>query len=174
MSLRNSSQSILIPVAQIGELAPDDYVGLIDDTAVECLKARFAAEGQHTPIWVRQNGNAAKMRFSVVCGRHRLRAAKALGWNEIQIEVRADMHSTRADLVALQVIENLDRRVLRPIERAKFIMVRWCELAKSCVQSSTESQQKQAIRARWSALAILANTSTADRDAVDNTKTCGI
>lgn len=61
-----SAVSKRIPIEQIGELAPDDYVGLIDDQAVEHLKLRLAAEGQHMPIWVRQNGNAAKMPYSVV------------------------------------------------------------------------------------------------------------
>lgn len=162
-----SAVSKRIPIEQIGELAPDDYVGLIDDQAVEHLKLRLAAEDQHMPIWVRQNGNAAKMPYSVICGRHRLRAAKALGWQEIAVEVRADMHSTRAQLKSMQLIENLDRRVLRPIERACFIMERWLKEAEKLQEAAPKSQQQQAIRKRWDVLAETANTSGVARGAAD-------
>lgn len=114
-----------LPIAEIGELDPEDYVGLIEETAVECLTARLAAEGLLTPIWVRRNGNAKKKRWSVIAGRHRLLAAQRLGWTEIAAEVRAGVSSKRAELRALQVAENLDRRAMRPIERALFIMERW-------------------------------------------------
>jgi ParB family transcriptional regulator, chromosome partitioning protein len=167
MVLFSSFKSRPIPIEQIGELGPDDYVGLVDDTAVEHLKARFAAEGQHTPIWVRQNGNAAKVRYSVVCGRHRLHAARALGWQEIAVEVRADKSSTSAELKRLQLIENLDRRTPRPIERACFIMERWSDLAKNHVANGAKSQQEQAIRARWDVLATVDNMPGAERQQVD-------
>lgn len=116
---------LTLPIGDIGDLPADSYVGLIDDTAVECLKARLSAEGLHTPIWVRKNGNAAKQRYSVIAGRHRLRAACALGWTEIAAEVRAQADSQPDELRRLQLVENLDRRVMRPIERACHIMVRW-------------------------------------------------
>ena len=114
-----------LEIAEIGELEAEDYVGLIDETAVECLKARLAIEGLLTPIWVRRNGNAAKARWSVIAGRHRLLAAKRLGWTEITAEQRAGDTSRRPELRALQVAENLDRRTLRPIEYALFVMDRW-------------------------------------------------
>ncbi|MCX7283655.1 MAG: ParB N-terminal domain-containing protein [Novosphingobium sp.] len=114
-----------VPIEQVGELPADHYVGLIDDQAIAHLAVRLAAEGLHNAIWVRQNGNAAKARFSVIAGRHRLRAARALGWTEIEVEVRAGQASTTAELKRLQLIENLDRRTPRPIERACLIMERW-------------------------------------------------
>lgn len=113
------------PIDEIGELAPEQYVGLIDEAAIECLVARIAVEGLHTPIWVRRNGNAAKTPWSVIAGRHRLLAVKRLGWTVIQIDTRADAASGVDVLHRLQVAENLDRRVLRPIERALNVMVRW-------------------------------------------------
>lgn len=118
-------ETLMLPISDIGDLPADSYVGLIDDTAVECLKARLSAEGLHTPIWVRKNGNAAKVPYSVIAGRHRLRAARALGWSEIAAEVRAQADSQPDKLRGLQLVENLDRRVMRPIERACHIMVRW-------------------------------------------------
>lgn len=126
-----SAASMFVPIAQIGELAPDDYVGMIDDAAVTHMVARLDAEGLLTPIWVRKNGNAAAKRYSVIAGRHRLRAAIALRWTDILVEVRAGQDSTSAELRRLQLVENLDRRTPRPIERACLIMERWQSEARS-------------------------------------------
>lgn len=156
-----------VPIGQIDELPADDYVGLIDEEAVAHLAVRLDAEGLHNAIWVKQNGNAAKTRFSVIAGRHRLRAARALGWTEIKIEVRACSSADRAELKRLQLAENLDRRILRPIERACFVMERWFEAAKALPIPASESQQTRANRVRWSGLAILANTPLGDRQAAD-------
>ena len=118
-------ETLMLPIADIGELPADSYVGLIDKAGVECLKVRLSAEGLRTPIWIRKNGNAAKVPYSVIAGRHRLLAARALGWSEIAAEIRAGSGSTLGELRALQLAENLDRRVMRPIERACHIMDRW-------------------------------------------------
>lgn len=158
-----------LSIDSIGELKPEDYVGMIDDAAVACLKARLAVEPLHTPIWVRRNGNAAKGKpFSVIAGRHRLRAAIALGWREIAAEVRAGPDSKPEELRRLQLAENLDRRVLRPIERACFIMERWRDAAQQLPATSPKNQQAKAAEKRWlSALATVANAPKADRDAID-------
>ena len=160
-------ESKFAPIDQIGELPADDYVGLIDEEAVAQLMVRLDVESLHNAIWVRQNGNAAKTRFSVIAGRHRLRAARALGWTEIKIEIRASASADRADLKRLQLAENLDRRTLRPIERACFIMERWADAAKALPSASQDNQQTQAIRSRWSVLAATGNTPTNDRKAAD-------
>lgn len=158
---------LTLPIADIGELPADHYVGLIDDGAVACLTARFAAEGLLTPIWVRRNGNAAKNPWSVIAGRHRLRAAVQLGWAEIAAEERAGPDSTPDQLRCLQIAENLDRPVLRPIERACYLMERWREAATRIVPSVAHNQQSDAIRQRWSASATIANTAAGDVQAVD-------
>lgn len=60
--------SQLIPISDIGELKAEEYVGLIDRAAIECLKVRLEADGLLTPIWVRKNGNAKKgARFGCDC-----------------------------------------------------------------------------------------------------------
>ncbi len=158
---------VMLPIAEIGELDEASYVGLVLEDAVKHLAERMAAEGQHNPIWVRRNGNAAKVRHSVIAGRHRLRAAKSLGWSEIAAEVRAGPDSDVPALKRLQLAENLDRRVLRPIERACFIMERWEQAARDLTRSEPTSQQSQAIRARWDVLAGSANTHGIDRKAAD-------
>ncbi|KAK0361013.1 hypothetical protein LTR94_025030 [Friedmanniomyces endolithicus] len=124
-------QHMLLDVKSIGELDQDDYIGLIDDTAVECLVVRLRIEALEMPIWVRRNGNRAEKKWSVIAGRHRLRAAQALGWTAIAAEERAGPESSRDELQRLQLVENLDRRVMRPIERALSIMCRWRSVAAS-------------------------------------------
>lgn len=147
-----SAVSELIPIAEIGELKAEDYVGLIDREAIESLKVRLAAEGLHTPIWLRRNGNAWKgARYSVIAGRHRLIAASELGWTEIAAEVRAGPDSKPDRIKALQLIENLDRRIPRPIERACLIMERWRVVAATINPSVPANQQAAAARKRWSA-----------------------
>ena len=152
-----------IPLDQIGELPAELYVGLIDDDAVNCLVARLGVEPLRTPIWVRQNGNKHKSRYSVVAGRHRLRAAKALGWEAIAAEVRADPSTSKEEIRRLQLAENLDRRVLRPIERALGFMHRWWECAGQVPSRPADSQQAQAAQARWAASASVANAVEVDR-----------
>jgi len=159
--------ALSVPIRDIGELEPAFYVGLIDETAIACLKVRLAAEGLATPIWVRKNGNAAKTPYSVIAGRHRLRAGTALGWSAIAVEVRAGPDSKADELRRLQLVENLDRRVLRPIERACFIMERWREASLSLPPSKPISQQESAARHRWSALATVANTPRTEALAID-------
>lgn len=156
-----------LPIPEIGELGASDYVGLIEEAAVECLAARLEIEGLHTPIWVRRNGNAAKVRWSVIAGRHRLLAARSLGWTEIAAEERAGPGSKSVELRRLQVIENLDRRTMRPIERALFLMDRWREVAATLPSPVPTSQQESAVRERWAYCSPLANTPVADRTLAD-------
>lgn len=163
--MKHVAQSL--PIASIGELEPEDYVGLIDDDAVACLSVRLAIEGLQTSIWVRHNGDEAAMPWSVIAGRHRLRAAIQLGWTEISAEQRADENSAPADLRRLQIVENLDRRDLRPIERALFVMERWSEAAQRVIPTAPKNQQSQAIRARWSVWDACSQTSLNDRRLID-------
>lgn len=156
--------SFAVPIADVGELPADQYVGLIDPEAIACLTVRLAAQGLLTPIWVRRNGNAAKHRWSVIAGRHRLLAAAQLGWTEIAAQQRADASASPDKLRRLQIAENLDRRDLRPIERARFVMDRWCEAASRILPDQPASQQSRAIRTRWEAVS---HTPVGARRAVD-------
>ncbi len=158
-----SAVSQLVPIAEIGELKAEDYVGLIDREAIESLKVRLAAEGLHTPIWLRGNGNAWKgARYSVIAGRHRLIAARELGWTEIAAEVRAGPDSKPDRIKVLQLIENLDRRIPRPIERACLIMERWRAVAATVEPSVPNSQQAAAIRQRWGVSDSVSDTELVD------------
>lgn len=155
-------------IADIGELDPEDYVGLIDEEAVACLSARLAVEGLLTPIWVRWNGDGAETPWSVIAGRHRLRAAVQLGWTEISAEQRADAKTAMDDLRRLQIAENLDRRDLRPIERALFVIARWTASAQRIMPPLPENQQSEAVRTRWTLWEAISQTSECNRRLVDD------
>ena len=165
-----------LPIADIGELDADAYVGLIDEAAVSCLVARLALECLKTPIWVRRNGNKAPFPYSVVAGRHRLRAARALGWETILAEEKAGPKSTIEDLRALQLVENLDRRTLRPIEQALNIVERWRQAASLLPNHEATNQQGRAIMERWAEFAAVANTPAPAKSAIDEAcaNACGI
>lgn len=171
-----TASTLSIQLAEIGELPADQYVGLIDETAIACLSVRLAAHGLLTPIWLRRNGNAAAKPWSVIAGRHRLRAASALGWAEIEAVEKAGPGSDDEQLRALQVTENLDRRSLRPIERAGHIMERWRVAANSTSPGNPKNQQAAAIRARWSVSATIADAPAGAVELIDNVAAaeCGI
>lgn len=156
----------------IGEIAEGEHIGLIDEGALACLTARLAIEGQCIPALVRRNGNRAAHPWTLVAGRHRYRAAMALGWATLDAVQCADERDGADVLKRIQVAENLDRRVLRPIERALHIMHRWGEIAATMPVSATvaDTQQRAAIRARWSVSATVADTSAVDAKVAE---TCG-
>ena len=110
-----------LPVAAIGE---GERLGLIDPAAVVSLKARFAAEGQIVPILVKRNGDQEQNPWTLIAGRHRLLAARELGWSHIDAIQSAGEHDGREVVEGIETAENLDRRVLRPIERAILLAAR--------------------------------------------------
>ena len=76
------------------------------------------ADCQHTPIQVKRNGNAAKLRWTLVAGLHRLRGAQQIGWSEIDAIQVADASASDTELRRLELAENLSHRFRRPIERS--------------------------------------------------------
>lgn len=110
-----------LPIATIGE---GERLGLIDSAAVVSLKARFAAEGQIVPILVKRNGDQDPTEWTLIAGRHRLLAARELGWMHIDAIQSAGEHDGREVVERIETAENLDRRVLRPIERAILLAAR--------------------------------------------------
>ena len=78
----------------------------------------MASEGQHDPIHVKRNGNAAKVPWTLVAGLHRLRGAEGNGWSNVDAIQVAEAGATDADLRRLELSENADHLQRRPIERA--------------------------------------------------------
>lgn len=127
--------------ARIGFYHADHAAGLAES---------MASDGQHDPIHVRRNGNAAKQPWTLIAGRHRIGAATSLGWTHINAIQIADANTDRATLLRMELSENLDHRNPRPIERALFIQA-LAELEEAADHPGHEGERSQdrAIRVRW-------------------------
>ncbi|WP_374410621.1 ParB N-terminal domain-containing protein [Novosphingobium colocasiae] len=102
----------------IDSIAIGERIGFFSGAHAARLGSSMAEAGQHTPIHVRRNGNAAKLRWTLVAGLHRLRGAKAIGWSHIDAKQVADAATRDDELRRLELAENLSHRHPRPIERA--------------------------------------------------------
>lgn len=96
----------------------------LDPAQVEALSDLFSSQGQTVPIEVVElNG-----RYRLVFGRHRLGAAKLIGWRTIRAIVKepADFAS-EAEITLREITENLAHRALSVLDRAVDI-ARWREI----------------------------------------------
>ena len=83
-----------------------------DDDKLNDLKASIKEKGVLQPILVRSKG----AQYEVIAGERRLKAARALGLDEIPAIIR-DVSDQEAFVIAL--IENIQREELNPIEEAE-------------------------------------------------------
>ena len=83
-----------------------------DDDKLNDLKASIKERGVLQPILVRRKGS----QYEVIAGERRLKAARALGLDEIPAIVR-DVSDQEAFVIAL--IENIQREELNPVEEAE-------------------------------------------------------
>lgn len=105
----------------------------VDAGAVTRLVASMGRIGLLTPIVVRDvdgevtmaDGEVVESAYHLVAGRHRLEAAKELGWGEIECEL-VDASDRRARMV--EIAENLHRADLTELERAEQT-AEWLRLA---------------------------------------------
>ena len=102
----------MVPVGRIDPL-PGNPRKHFDETALEELSASIAKRGVIQPVIVRPNGNG---RYQLVAGERRWRAAQKARLHEIPALVR-DLDER--EVVALALIENLQREDLNPIEEAR-------------------------------------------------------
>ncbi len=92
-----------------------DNFGAIPESELAALADDMRRRGQRVPIEVLPDG-------TVVAGHQRLRAAKRLGWTEIDVIVRYDLVGAGDDAVEAELIaDNLYRRHLSPLARARSI-----------------------------------------------------
>lgn len=140
---------MLLPIA---EIAVGDRVGFFHPNHAARLGENMATDRQHDPIHVRRNGNRAAQDWTLVAGLHRLRGMEAAGRADIEAIQVADATSSAAELLRLELSENLDHRSPRPIERAIFIAARArMEEALDYPNSVGEPRADRAARARWDA-----------------------
>ena len=102
----------LLPVSAI-EPHPEQPRRHFDDAALDELAASIAARGVIQPIIVRPHGAG---RWQLIAGERRWRAAQTAQLHEIPAIVR-DL--SEREVMALALIENLQREDLNPIEEAR-------------------------------------------------------
>lgn len=93
-----------------------------DQAHLDELAASLQADGLLQPIVVKRTvetggGVLGGDRYEIVAGERRWRAAKQLGWSEIQVLIRNDIDE--ATHVRLALLENLARTDLNPLEEAR-------------------------------------------------------
>lgn len=118
-SLLGSSSAT--PSTEATEAVPIDLVRpnryqprtVFDPEGLKELQASLERNGLLQPIVVRPLDRG----YELISGERRLRAAKAAGWKAIPAVVRQDV--TDAQLLELALVENIQRRDLDPIERAR-------------------------------------------------------
>ena len=79
---------------------------------IESLRASIVEHGVLQPLVVRR----ADDRFQLITGERRLRAAKAAGWHRVPVQVR---HADDRQMAELAIVENVQRKDLNPLEKAK-------------------------------------------------------
>jgi len=82
-----------------------------DDSKLEELKASIKEKGILQPILVRKHGDG----YEVVAGERRLRAAKALGLEQVPVIIK---NVTDREALVLALVENIQREELNAIEEA--------------------------------------------------------
>lgn len=110
-------ENIEVPV---GRITFRDADFPLDRAAVAGLIEALPAHGLLNPVTLRRNGTHG---FTLVAGRHRLEAARQLGWETIPARVlpgEAPADAVRTDKL-LRISENLHRRALTPLQRATML-----------------------------------------------------
>ena len=108
----SSGGLMVLPVAAIAP-HPDQPRRHFDESALDELAASIAARGVIQPVIVRPQGEG---RYQLVAGERRWRAAQRAQLHEIPALVR---ELSEREVMALALIENLQREDLNPIEEAR-------------------------------------------------------
>jgi ParB family chromosome partitioning protein len=95
---------------------PDQPREEFDEASLARLAESLRTRGQLQPIRVRWDEEQS--RYLIVCGERRWRAAKLAGLPSMSCVIM-DAPATPSELLALQLVENLVREDLKPIEQAK-------------------------------------------------------
>lgn len=146
-----NGQASLLAGAQLFELSPlhvdeGDRIGFLHEDKAAAIGRLMAVDGQRDPIKVVANPKNPEKPWRLVTGMHRLIGARIEAITVWAIEVTGKPE----DLADLEASENLHRRPLAPIERAKFTA--------ALVQAAQEriarvhgniSHQKLGIKLRW-------------------------
>ncbi|MBI9072114.1 MAG: ParB/RepB/Spo0J family partition protein [Melioribacteraceae bacterium] len=125
-----NSYDILVKVS-VNNIVPNPYQPRteFEPTALDELKKSILENGLIQPITVRRKGHG---NYELISGERRLRACKAIGYKEIPAYIiKVD---TNEAMLALSLIENIQREKLNPIE----IAVAYKRLMEECELSQEE------------------------------------
>ena len=140
----------LLSNAALFEVSPlhvdeGERIGFLHEDKAAAIGRLMAVDGQRDPIKVVASNNPDKP-WRLVTGMHRLIGARIEAITVWAIEVSGKPE----DLADLEASENLHRRPLAPIERAKFVHA-LCQAAQERIarEHGELKQQQLAVRARW-------------------------
>jgi ParB-like chromosome segregation protein Spo0J len=125
----------------IGLIHPSSHARALDSDSVVSLAASMDTIGLRTPITVKScskfHQGQEVAAFEIVTGRHRLEAAKMLGWEEIEaVVMEDDIRSCRL----WEISENLHRAELTALERDSLV-AEWVELTGEVLTQSASKPQ---------------------------------
>ncbi|PTR11802.1 MULTISPECIES: hypothetical protein [unclassified Novosphingobium] len=121
-------------------------IGFLHEDKAAAIGRLMAVDGQRDPIKVVAQPKNTAQPWRLVTGMHRLIGARLEGLQVFAIEVSGKPE----DLADLEASENLHRRPLAPIERAKFTAA-LVQAAQDRIarENGNLKQQQLAVRARW-------------------------
>lgn len=121
-----------------------EMFGDVGDGELKALAENMSKRGQREPVHITPDG-------TVVAGHQRVRAAKLLGWKEIDVVVRHDLAGEGDAAVEEHFIEdNFVRRQLSPLARAKSLK-RLMELEEGREVARFGFTKKEELKARIAA-----------------------
>ena len=146
-----NARASLLSGATLFEVAPGhvdegDRIGFLHEDKAAALGRLMAVDGQRDPIKVVANKKNAEKPWRLVTGMHRLIGARI----ECMTVWAIDVTGAAEELADLEASENLHRRPLAPIERAKFTAA-LVHAAQERIarEHGGMKQQKLAVKARW-------------------------
>lgn len=115
--------------------------GDVAEVELDALTADLRKQGLLVPIEVLPDG-------TIITGHQRVRAAKKLGWKQIDAVVRDDLATAGDDAVEARFVEdNFNRRQLSPLARARCIQ-RLMELEQGVAQGGLDWVKKEDLKQR--------------------------
>jgi len=147
----NIAAGKLLQNAKLMELDPatvedGQRIGFLHEDKAAAIGRLMAVDGQRDPIKVVAQAKGSTKPWRLVVGMHRLVGARKEGIPVYAIEVSGKPE----DLADLEASENLHRRPLAPIERAKFVAA-LCRAAQERIarQHGNLKQEQLGAAARW-------------------------
>lgn len=139
-----------------GQIMVPKRIGFLFEEKVISLGRMMAVDGQRDPIKVARNMPSKSVEkclaegiqpWRLVVGMHRLQGCLLEGLNVLAIEVKGKPE----ELAELEASENIDRRDIGPLEKAKFVAaIADAARARVAAEHGEDlSQQQMAIKSRW-------------------------